>query len=280
MGMRLPVLRALLPALLATGCAATGVGPSVSPVPLSATAPATAAPPASPLLSVSPDPTQAPTPEEPTLAVGGFAEVVTTDLVVRSAPGTGSDSEIYGTIEHIPAYVVAGPVEADGYDWWLVAHAYFDRLGGPPAGWVAAAGKDGEVWLAPAQPECPPAPTAEAAWFVPSIWVSCYTGVELTLEGALGGCSAAMSPIWDNSCSLYPCPDDVLPATCLDGFDLPSQTLHFDTLPSRDQGRITVRGHFDDPNASACTVVGSSLAPLAVFTCRRDFVVTSYQFAD
>ena len=241
----------------------------------------TLAPSGSAIASTSPDVTPASTPAEPILATGGFAEVVTSDLVVRSAPGTGPDSEIYGTIEYIPAYVVAGPVEADGLEWWLVAHEHFDRLGGPPAGWVAAAGSDGEVWLAPTQPECRQAPTGpEAAWFDPSMWVSCYTGMELTLDGALGGCAASLSPIWDNACWLYPCPDDVAPATCLDGFDLPSVILHFDGVPAQQEGRITVSGHFDDPDASKCAAVGSPLAPLAVFECRGHFVVTSYRFAD
>ena len=251
--------------------------PEASPA---AAATETAAASGSAIASASPEATPAATPEERVLAKGEFAEVVTTDLVVRSAPGTGPDSEIYGTIEHIAAYIVDGPVEADGLEWWLVAHEHSDRLGGPPAGWVAAAGADGEVWLAPAQPECPQAPTGEAAWFDPSMWVSCYTGMELTLEGALYGCAAAIAPIWDNACSLYPCPGDAAPASCLDGVDLQSLILHFDSAPAQDNGRISVSGHFDDPNASACSVVGSPLAPLAVFECRTHFVVTSYEFAD
>ena len=276
--MRRPFTRLLILLLFVAGC---GTGASETELVFeSQTAPPSATPPV-PARSGHQSTSDAPTPTEaadaPILTAGGFAEVVTTDLVVRSAPGVGADSEIYGTIEHIPAYIVAGPVDADGYEWWLVAHEQFDRLGGPPAGWVAAAGKDGEVWLAPTRPDCPPAPTG-GEWFVPGMWVSCYTGLELTLEGVLGGCAAALAPLWDNSCSLYPCPHDLSPAECLDGFDLQSVFLHFDSAPSQDRGRITVTGHFDDPNASACSVVGSPLADLAVFECRRHFVVTSYEF--
>ena len=274
---------ALLGVVLAalTGCAAAQ-GPSAtspsgattpSPTPGASSSPT---PSASLHESAPAAPTPTATADGSTLAVGGFAEVVTTDLVVRSAPGTGADSEIYGTIEHIPAYIVAGPVQADGFEWWLVAHAYSDRLGGPPSGWVAAAGKDGEVWLAPARPDCPEAPTG----FEPSMWVSCYTGVELTLDGVLGGRAMSMAPIWDNTYSLYPCPDDAAVASCLDGFDLQSLTLHFDSVPAQDQGRITISGHFDDPNAERCAAVGGWLTPLAVFECRTDFVVTSYRFRD
>lgn len=141
---------------------------------------------------------------------------------------------------------------------------------------MAAAGQDGEVWLAPTRPDCPAAPTA-GEWFVPSIWVTCYTGIEMTLAGALGGCSDTISPIWDSTCSLYPCPDEVATDTCLAGFDLPTVTLHFESVPTADRGRISVTGHFDDPNANACTAMGGPLAPLSVFGCRRHFVVTSYR---
>jgi hypothetical protein len=48
--------------------------------------------------------------------------VVTTDLVVRSEPGTHDGSRILPTRLNGPTllYVVDGPVQADGYDWYLV----------------------------------------------------------------------------------------------------------------------------------------------------------------
>jgi len=263
-------------ALVLDGCGASTSIPSNTSTP-SPTRVATPSPTviASAHESTSAAPTPAATADEAVLAVGGFADVVTTDLVVRSAPGTGADSEIYGTIEHIPAYIVAGPTQADGFEWWLVVHAHSDRLGGPPAGWVAAAGKDGEVWLAPSRPQCP-----EPTGFQPSMWVSCYAGMELTLDGVLGGCMDSVWPPWDNACSLYPCPDGVAPASCLDGTDLQSLTLHFDSVPDQDRGRVEVRGHFDDPNAYQCTYMGSVSAALGEFDCRTHFVVASYRFGE
>ena len=56
--------------------------------------------------------------------------------------------------------VLDGPVEASGYDWYLV-----DVTSEPPEdvsypfGWVAAAGKDGEAWIAPERHDCPKRPT-------------------------------------------------------------------------------------------------------------------------
>jgi hypothetical protein len=58
----------------------------------------------------------------PRFIQGAIAQVVTTDLVVRSAPGTGSDSRVYDTRLASPTllYVFDGPVAVDGYDWYLV----------------------------------------------------------------------------------------------------------------------------------------------------------------
>jgi serpin B len=47
--------------------------------------------------------------------------------------------------------VLDGPVAASGYTWYKVAPVSFAELAGPGYGWVAAAGKDGTAWIAPAQ---------------------------------------------------------------------------------------------------------------------------------
>lgn len=86
---------------------------------------------------------------------GSFADVVTTDLLTRTAPRIADDSKITGELNQpTRVYVVEGPVTASGYDWWQVI---------PEGGnldypvWVAAQGKDGEVWLRRAQ-------DAQGAW--------------------------------------------------------------------------------------------------------------------
>ena len=75
---------------------------------------------------------------------------VSDDLVVRSQPWVGDDSEMYrpwlplGT----ELTVLGGPVVGSGYAWYQVAPVSFEGLSGPGYGWVAAAGKDGEPWIA------------------------------------------------------------------------------------------------------------------------------------
>ena len=197
-----------------------------------------ATPIATPEASPTDSPSPTPTAGQLSIARDGFAEVVTTDLVVRSAPGTGQDSDILGTLANLPVTVLQGPSQADGYEWWLVRPIYSDGFEPPPSGWVAAGGQ-GEVWLAPISLPCEDAPTSEALWGMPSaMWVGCYTGVELTLQGTLSGCAAALGTAWDHGCALRNCAPDV----CQGLFDDRAVIVHFDAVPPRDEGRIRVTG--------------------------------------
>jgi anti-sigma factor RsiW len=120
---------------------APGPTPSVPTLPSTAVvptgAPTTSEPPSS---SVA----QTPSPTAPTLGAGATAVVVaTTRLVVRSAPGRGSDSaELPSRLyPGQRAVVLRGPVAASGYDW-------LQLRSGSIEGWVATASRAGEPWLA------------------------------------------------------------------------------------------------------------------------------------
>jgi len=65
-------------------------------------------------------------------------------LVIRTQPGMSADSAIFKTRIYPGQRVLTleGPLEASGYPWFRV------RLG-VIEGWVAAASRDGEPWLAP-----------------------------------------------------------------------------------------------------------------------------------
>lgn len=146
-----------------------------------------ASPEPSPSIATSADPSVTPSPSasapiptasaeaEPSIAPDGLALdiiVVTTvdGLSVRAAPGTGA--ERLGSLANgAPSYVVGGPVDADGYRWYLLS-----ALGLPPFsgcigpfesdpyncpiwfGWAAAAGPDGSAWLEAQPQECAKAP--------------------------------------------------------------------------------------------------------------------------
>jgi hypothetical protein len=120
--------------------------------------PMPSAPSESNALPSDPTPAQTPTPEpevscvdvlEPEslgdLIPGTLAQVVTDELVMRTAPRISADSEILPTTLNEPdvIYVEHGPVEADGYAWYLVL------VGGAGSGrgWIADASRDGEPWV-------------------------------------------------------------------------------------------------------------------------------------
>ena len=89
-------------------------------------------------------------------------------------------------------YVIAGPEDADGYAWYLVDPVARPCLIGcddaPRPGWVAAASKDGERWLAeePTNPECPEPSLEEIYGAAPQLSRYCFGDRELTLTGDRG----------------------------------------------------------------------------------------------
>ena len=79
-----------------------------------------------------------------------YARVVTDDLRVRSNPGVSDDSTKLEPLlqDGVQVVVLDGPVQASGYDWYLVQPTITSDTADPyPFGWVAAADKDGEPWI-------------------------------------------------------------------------------------------------------------------------------------
>lgn len=77
---------------------------------------------------------------------------VTDDLVMRSSPSVGQESVIYD-IRLQPGdelRVLDGPREGSGYEWYYGEVDDPSAPGGTRTGWVAAASREGEPWLAAA----------------------------------------------------------------------------------------------------------------------------------
>lgn len=195
------------------------------------------------------------------------AQVVTTDLVVRSAPGGGADSEIYPGALAAPTllFVVDGPVTASGYDWYLVDPFTMDNSQ-PPVdwrlGWVAAGSRDGtEAWIGPAAPNCP-APDVDALIALsPIAALACYGDRPLTLDGSFGGFSSVVpgviQPYWLGVTVHMLRPPDTPPDAPLTGptlyFHVPGdQPFDPRTLDFEVGTAVRVVGHFDDPAAQTC----------------------------
>ena len=230
----------------------------------------------------SSSPTAIPTPTAATFDPDSIAEVVVSDLVVRSAPGVDSaTSSILGgrlrTGDRL--FVVRGPTPASGYDWHLVAPlARADGTMGP-FGWVAAASREGETWIEPSPPACPPTPDLQSVLALqPFERLACFGRESMTLEASFGGCGAGGGPwAWEpgwlmelGGCSL-----------ALDEDGDPSLLVRVPPGGTGLSGSLpaVVRGHFDDPAAAGCSVTTTDpLVPPpgpdeAVVLCRSQFVV-------
>jgi hypothetical protein len=223
------------------------------------------------------------------------AQVVTTDLVVRSLPGVSDESEINDALLDEPTllFVLQGPVAASGYEWYLVQpfteRICMDICPEPfPFGWVARTGKDGEQWIAPATLGCPE-PTIEAIqWVTDPVRLACFGAETLRLTGKLGPCFAAETPIAQQQagCLLYT--TDHEPP---EGFGPPGILVRFAEgvpLPANLEGEIvSVTGQFDHATATSCTWPEGSNDEFGysdretpspqqvVLWCRTDFVVTA-----
>jgi hypothetical protein len=238
-----------------------------------------------PTPTASPTATRSASATDPGLAAGSLAAIVTSDLVVRSAPGTGADSEMQPVTLSAPSvvYVVDGPVVADGYAWYLVDPVRpIWALGYPTAGWVAAGGTDGEAWIGPHEGKCEAEPTTieDLVDLAPQMGLYCYAERMLTVDAVADNCGiiAGSNGPWSSACQLFiPGRDpSAIPPGCFD-VCAPWVAARFNNLsPPASGALVSVTGHFDDPNAQHCDGgPPGEASPLAVHACRLAFVATS-----
>jgi hypothetical protein len=96
-----------------------------------------------------------------------MAQVLVNNLNLRVQPSAAAESLGHLPLSE-PAYIVDGPVEADGYQWYQLASVFEPYVApcGEPLitptlacsswfGWAAAGSPQSEQWLEPMTPECP-----------------------------------------------------------------------------------------------------------------------------
>jgi hypothetical protein len=212
-----------------------------------------------------------------------MAQVLVNNLNLRVQPSTAAES-----LGKLPlgelAYIVDGPVEADGYQWYQLASVlepYVPPCGEPlltPSlacsswfGWAAAVSLQSEQWLNPMTPECPAERDTDAFLALQrATRLACAGDDEWTLfvyiaeEGGRG-----CMPVWvteprwlATQCNLFfPQPverqldeDERLQTfvhpdlgTCYFGAGQPG--CPFSGLTG---SWVEVTGHLDDPAASTC----------------------------
>lgn len=195
--------------------------------------------------------------------------------------------------------VLDGPIEASGYDWFLVQpRAYDDNGRVLPTGWVAA-GKDGEPWIKPWNLECPPAPTDLDALrkTASDLFLNCYRGVEITFNARLEQTGYACSgpepiqPAWFGLCPAEYATNLVAPNAVRRLVEVswdPDVDLSIAAQPAAPEEmwpRVRVTGQFDHPTASTCRAPNPGISDdihraKTVLTCRNRFVVTSMHVID
>jgi hypothetical protein len=210
--------------------------------------------------------------------------VLVSDLVMRSAPGVGSDSRILpetlGTGDWV--YVVDGAVAMDGYDWLLVQESRVNP--GAAFGWIAIGSREGEPWIEEMDVECPPEPTDESQVIALTLdqRLICFSGEPLTVTlslpepacGVAGGPIQAIDPDWLSGIGNY---------GTTGGF--PGVVVEFGVAWHPDigskctqpAGSYSVVGHFDDAAAETCKYRGDPPVPhpqQVTLHCRAQFVVT------
>ena len=279
------VQRATILAVLVILAACNGGDGGASPSP--AASPADS-PEASPVATATAEETTAataapePEPEPVALEVDSLAEVIVSDLVVRSEPSVEGNSTIYEN--HLTdgdrLYVVAGPTAASGYNWYQVQP--IQREGGTvdeelPFGWVAAASRGGEPWLQPLDFQCPGMPPSVdlIAGLAPEERLHCFRDQGIGFAAEWQGCGiqdpATLEPGWfeNPACT-------VGPAGTFFAVRLPPGVN-----PPQSGGRVQVAGQFDDPRAQECRWINENPdipeppAEQVIFRCRTEYVATA-----
>jgi hypothetical protein len=270
--------------------------------------------PESSLATVSPTPSVAPTPS----AAAGIGEddlvrIVVADLTLRDAPGLDGTriGELAG--DGTLAFVVAGPVSADGYGWFELSALGIPPQSGcavPPPdaldecpnwfGWVAGRGPDGEMWLEPASLDCAPSPMNMSDLISPNrheapggnvTRLACYGDRPITVRGwwpelqdGLGGACAAevFASAW-----LY-CENtnhnEVWEESRIAGLHVFINPASGVSMPARGQW-VEIVGHFDDAAAEGCAEAAEEFERDAnpdevVLRCRARLVADSVKAVD
>ena len=255
-------------------------------------------------LSATASPTKSSSPSVAALVVDGLASSTVDGLTVRSKPSTAGAA--LGTIaQGQRGFVVAGPVNANGYVWYqlsglgLPVPAGCEQIRTNPfncpdwLGWVAAGAPGGPTWLVATTPPCPASPmnleTLVLGGQTDLQRLACYGSTPIRFRGwwpqipsdaGLGGtCGAPKpNPTWLVCQGLN---YNGLVISKSAGFEGVGLRVSIDpasgvTMPPRGQWVEEV-AHLDDRAARDCVpwAGGDQDAVRIVLTCRGQLVVES-----
>jgi hypothetical protein len=268
-------------------------------------------PTASPLPTITSAPSPTPSPTATPAAAGGFPPGTLIEATVEGVTlreEAGVDGERIGTLQ-IGAlnYVVEGPVETDGYEWYRLSGPGLPPSSGCTTplpvdpltcpvwfGWAAAGDPaTGDPWFAVAEFDCPD-PAAETSDFLGLsliLHLACYRDEPISFtawtldapaEAPADGClEAAAEVAWlycDDAYVLSVAPRPEEAAAFLGVFVDPASGV---ATPERGQW-VAVEGAFDHPRAAECGEAEAAFSDdprpdQAILDCRARFVATSVE---
>lgn len=219
-----------------------------------------------------------------TLEPGSVVVTIVDGVRVRSLPEVSAASILREPLlpRGTQLFLLEGPVQASGYDWYSVAPISFGR--GGLEGWVAKGSREGIPWLETGSATCPAAPTTVRALsaLTPGQRLACFGGQSISVRGKFLNCQCEidgppMNPSWfgvsESRFLVEPSRSgplgDVTDAlwVVLD----PAGTYPHPVPIGR---VLDVTGVFDHPAAAACTMSDGALSERTP-SCRYAFAVTS-----
>jgi hypothetical protein len=240
------------------------------------------------------------------LEADALAVTVADHLRVRSDPRIGDDSEPYEPLLPVGTqlFVLDGPVDASGYQWFEVASVSVgltapgvcatDAGDAGPCddlylGWVAAASRAGEPWLAVGTVDCPPVPTDSLGLGTLPLGarLACFSGRPITVQARLVECGCVfdggyLTPSWfslDSPLLLIEPSRPQAPANHEDWLELRPDPAGRSPAVLPVGEIVEVVGMFDHPDARSCLLhdvpVETAGPPRPWPYCRFEFAVTS-----
>jgi hypothetical protein len=219
-----------------------------------------------------------------TLEPGSVVVTIVDGIRVRSRPEISAESVLFEPLlpRGTRLFVLEGPVQASGYDWYDVAPVSLDK--GAPVGWVAKGSREGVPWLETSSVTCPAAPTTVPALsaLTPGQQLACFGRQSITVRGKFLNCQCEidgppMNPSWFAVSEVRLLVDPSRSGPLGDVNDalwiyLDPAGAYPDPLPI---GRVfDVTGMFDHPAAAACTMSDGAISE-STPSCRFAFAFTS-----
>lgn len=229
-------------------------------------------------------------PATPTAQTGtAIGQVVADGVRVRSMPTVDPAS-----IKYVPllnggdqVFVAAGPVAADGYDWFLV-DTLVEWGERPLFGWAAFESRDGETWISGNDAvDCPAMPKEARQLGITNedVLIHCFGSRDLSFELDANLSCFPDDPVrvehdWlARACSLLS--GDACGPCGLRIAAQPDSGIELPDLPDNATGHWAITGHLDDPAAASCAIGPDAgdglLSEWAVHYCRGTFVMTALE---